>query len=148
MKFTKIFDLSDESPMPQNQQEDYDTPMHDDDQQDIIQHDLEVLHPESKEMMGDWTCAEIKVDEINSNEDDRPDMSPTDSTSSMDSFYKPEADQSEHEQSLSEHVTNAFRRDTKDHAAGNEWAQPQKLFSSYLSYQLFKLIIIRWLSFI
>jgi hypothetical protein len=72
-------------------------------------------------MMSDWTCAEIKVDEISSNdlEDEKNQISPSGSTSSiesMDSFYKPEADQSEHEQLLSEHVVNALRRDMKDYS--------------------------------
>lgn len=102
------------------------TMMTDEDEQNIIQHDLEVLLPESKEIMGDWTCAEIKVDEINSDETEnvtkRHDMSPTSSSSSMesmDSFYKPEADQSEHEQTLSEHAVNGLRRDSKDYATNS-----------------------------
>lgn len=132
MKFTKIFDVTEDSPAVQCQSErennqvlqcdESEIEMTDEDEQNIIQHDLEVLLPESKEIMGDWTCSVIKVDEINSNETDskekRQDLSPTSSSSSiesMDSFYKPEADQSEHEQILVNPAVNA--RDAKDHAA-------------------------------
>lgn len=141
MKFTKIVDVtdvvdSDASSLAQNQaeretnqqqfqDEDDDGLMNDDDdddEQNIIQHDIGVLMPESKEIMSDWTCSEIKVDEITSdaldNEEKRhQDLSPAGSTSSIESmdFYKPEADQSEHEQTLSEHVANALRRETKDY---------------------------------
>lgn len=118
MKFTKIFDVTDsETSMVQSQTERETNQMvqyeesnmttNEEDEQNQLQHDLDVLLPESREIMGDWTCAEIKVDEINSGaleeEDKRQDLSPTGSTSSiesMDSFYKPEADQSEHEQFL------------------------------------------------
>lgn len=132
MKFTKIVDVTDvvssnNSPMPQfhsdtdgNQMfsyEDVDPTHNEDDEQDLIQHDIEVLLPESKEIMADWTCAEIKVDEITSDELDhdhkRAEMSPTGSTSSiesMDSFYKPEADQSE----PFEHGVSA-RREARDY---------------------------------
>lgn len=68
-------------------------------------------------MHGDWLCAEIKVDEIISDDVDK-ELTSTQSSSSiesMDSFYKPEADQSEHEQNLLEHVTNAFRREGRDY---------------------------------
>lgn len=134
MKFTKIFDVTDsDTSMVQSQAErdnnqmlqfdDSDMTMHEEDGQNQLQHDLDVLLPESREIMGDWTCAEIKVDEINSGalekEDRKQDLSPTGSSSSiesMDSFYKPEADQSEHEQLLSDHVQNALRRDAKDYA--------------------------------
>lgn len=133
MKFTKIFDVTDSESSIQSQTEretnqmlqydDSDMMMNEEDEQNQIQHDLDVLLPESREIMGDWTCAEIKVDEINSGaleeEDQRQELSPTGSSSSiesMDSFYKPEADQSEHEQLLSDHVQNALRRDTKDYA--------------------------------
>lgn len=122
MKFTKIFDMNDESSMAQNQtennanQQPEDNEMSVDDQEQNFQHDIEVLLPESMEIMGDWTCAEIKVDEINSyemeNNEKRENLSPTGSScsiESMDSFYKPEADQSEHEQNLSE-----LRRDTRE----------------------------------
>lgn len=120
MKFTNIFDMTGESSTSQNHEaDDTETMLNDDDQQDIIQHDIEVLLPESRDIMSDWTCAEIKIDEINSdpmeNDDMRQDLSPTGSSSSiesMDSFYKPEADQSD--QMLSEHVTNALRRDIRD----------------------------------
>lgn len=99
------------SPMPQNQQENNEhheeSEMTQDEHEQNFQHDIEVLLPESIEIMGDWTCAEIKVNEINSDERDgrRDSLSPAGSSSSiesMDSFYKPEADQSEHDQNLSE----------------------------------------------
>lgn len=129
MKFTNIFDMTGESSTSQNHEaDDTETVLNDDDQQDNIQYDIEVLLPESKEIMSDWTCAEIKIDEINSdpmeNDDMRQDLSPTGSSSSiesMDSFYKPEADQSD--QMLSDHVTNALRRDIRDYttiASDNE----------------------------
>lgn len=128
MKFTKIFDFTDNDSTtgPERdcnlQRDESEGSLNEDDEQSIVQHDLEVILPESKEIMGDWTCAEIKVDEINSdpleNENKRHDLSPTGSSASiesMDSFYKPEADQSEHEQNLSEHVTNALRREARDY---------------------------------
>jgi hypothetical protein len=130
MKFTKIVDMTDtESIISQADQDaiqklEYDDEMllDSDEERNMFQHDVEVLLPESKEIMKDWTCAEIKVDEINSNEMDgdcNP-MSPTGSSSSiesMDSFYKPEADQKEHdEELLSEHVVTALRRDAKEYA--------------------------------
>ena len=127
MKFTKIFDYTDDVNVPERdinqnlQCDESEASMNDEDEQSIVQHDLEVILPESKEIMGDWTCAEIKVDEINSdpleNDDKRADLSPSSSSASiesMDSFYKPEADQSEHEQNLSEHVANALRREARD----------------------------------
>lgn len=122
MKFTKIFDMTDESPMASNQNETdtneqaEDNEMSQDEQEQNFQHDIEVLLPESMEIMGDWTCSEIKVDEINSdaleNDEKRENMSPTGSScsiESMDSFYKPEADQSEHDQNLIE-----LRRDVRE----------------------------------
>lgn len=132
MKFTKIFDVTDnESLLNQSQTEDdvdqmhqyEDSEMlHSDDEQHM-EHDLDVLLPESRDIMADWTCAEIKIDEINSDALEantmRKDLSPTGSSSSiesMDSFYKPEADQNEHEQLMSEHVQTALRRDVKDYA--------------------------------
>jgi hypothetical protein len=130
MKFTKIFDVTDTDSVTSpteieaNKQLQYDDEMLEDDDESVnIQHDLEVLLPESKEMMSDWTCAEIKVDEIKSdeveNDERRNDLSPTGSNSSnesLDSFYKPEADQSDHDQILSDHVVHALRRDAKDYA--------------------------------
>lgn len=129
MKFTKIFDVTDsESTMIQNkleqeanQYEESETLMGEEEEQELIQHDLGVLHPESREIMSEWTCAEIKVDEISSdaceNDESRQELSPTGSSSSiesMDSFYKPEADQKEHEQLLSEHVHSpSTKRDEK-----------------------------------
>lgn len=122
MKFTKIFDMNAESSTEPNEARSSEAPLNDDDEQDIIQHDIEVLLPESKEMMSDWTCAEIKIDEINSdsleNDEKREEMSPNGSSSSMesmDSFYKPEADQNEHDQqSMCEHVTSALRRESRE----------------------------------
>lgn len=111
MKFNKIFDVTDSDSQATSTHDVYHNSemMTDEEEQDLIQHDVEVLLPESKEMMGDWTCSEIKVDEINSDalddDDMRLDLSPAGSSSSiesMDSFYKPEADQSEHEQMLSD----------------------------------------------
>jgi hypothetical protein len=130
MKFTKIVDMTDtESIISQADQDaiqklEYDDEMMLDSEEgrNLFQHDLEVLLPESKEIMKEWTCAEIKVDEINTSDlnSDRNVMSPTGSSSSiesMDSFYKPEADQKEHdEELLSEHVVSALRRDTKEYA--------------------------------
>jgi hypothetical protein len=134
MKFTKIFDVTDdESPPTQSHAEteathtahvdDSEKLVHSDEDQQPIQHDLEVILPESKEIMAEWTCAEIKVDEISSgelkNDLARQDLSPTDSSSSiesMDSFYKPEADQKEREQLLSEYVATDLRWDVKDYA--------------------------------
>lgn len=126
MKFTKILDMTDnESSIAQSEAEDENIQfdesemmMNNEEETEHIQHDLDVLMPESKEMMSDWTCAEIKVDEITSDEK-REEMSPTGSNSSiesMDSFYKPEADQSGTEQTFSEQVANALRRDARDHA--------------------------------
>jgi hypothetical protein len=129
MKFTKIFDVTDsDSPMVQSQTEyeanknaNSENVMNEDDQQDLIQHDLEVLLPESKEMMADWTCAEIKVDEINSDDrerdEQRQDLSPTGSSSSiesMDSFYKPEADQKDHELAP-DNAQSVHRRDAREY---------------------------------
>jgi len=150
MKFAKIIDVTDsDSTMVQSQSErdfnlqlqfddseilsmrhhhnnDSDDDMNDEDidfetEQKQIQHDLALLHPETRQFMGDWKCAEIKVDEITSDalaDDDRSEMSPAGSTSSMDSFYKPEADQtSEHDaQLLSDDVVTALQRDSKDYA--------------------------------
>lgn len=127
MKFTKIVDMTDtESIISQTDQDaiqklEYDDEMMLDpeEERNLFQHDLEVLLPESREIMKDWMCAEIKVDEITSNDLDNV-MSPTGSSSSiesMDSFYKPEADQKEHDEELfSEHVVSALRRDTKEYA--------------------------------
>lgn len=134
MKFTKIFDVTDsDSPLVQSQMErdnnqqlmfdDTDMTMHDDDENDseMIQHELNILYPETREL-SDWKCAEIKVDEIVSNAFDDDDdlngeLSPAGSTSSMDSFYKPEADQtSEHEQLICDDVVSALQRDHRDFA--------------------------------
>lgn len=90
---------------------------------DNLEHDLAIIHPESAELLDDWKCAEIKVDEIVSdpmeNEERRFDLSPADSNTSMesmDSFFKPEADQNgnNNEQILSDNVGVAMRRNNRD----------------------------------
>ena len=90
---------------------------------DNLEHDLAIIHPESVELLDDWKCAEIKVDEIVSdpmeNEERRLDLSPADSNASMesmDSFFKPEADQNGNntEQILSDDVAVAMRRNNRD----------------------------------
>lgn len=99
-----------------NQMLQYDELFNHDDNESLIQQDVALLLPETKEIMSDWTCAEIKIDEINSENvitsDDR-----TSSVESMDSFYKPEADQSEHEQQnlMSENVIDVLNKDTKNY---------------------------------
>lgn len=87
---------------------------------DNLEHDLAIIHPETVELLDDWKCAEIKVDEIVSdpmeNEERRLDLSPVESNASMesmDSFFKPEADQNgnnSNEQILSDDVVMAMRR--------------------------------------
>lgn len=126
MKFTKIVDITDqgdnESSMTQSHSgndvhpymnyDDEDQMLDDEDGQDIIQHDIEVLLPESRELLSDWTCETIKVDEITSDAlEENQELSPTGSSSSIESmdFYKPEADQSE--QIPSEH---ALRRESRN----------------------------------
>jgi hypothetical protein len=93
----------------------------DDDQvMDNLEHDLAIIHPESAELLDDWKCAEIKVDEIVSdpmeNEERRFDLSPADSNTSMDSFFKPEADQNGNntEKFLSDNVEVAMKRSNRD----------------------------------
>lgn len=127
MKFTNIFDVTDDESQADNDNSHmihYDSEsafQGDMDQQSV--HDLEAIISESVEIMPDWRCAAIKVDEINSNEvlteSQREDLSPTGSSTSiesMDSFYKPEADQKEHDQTLSEHVHAALLDNVKDYA--------------------------------
>lgn len=119
MKFTKIFDMTDTESISSQAEhdtnhkleyDDSDMVMGEDGERNMFQHDLDVLLPESKEIMSDWTCAEIKVNEINSDEteeNERQEMSPTVSSSSiesMDSFYKPEADQKEHDATITRDV--------------------------------------------
>lgn len=132
MTFTKILDMTDTESIARqtehdtNQKLEFDDSemlMGEEDERTIFQHDLEVLVPESVKIMSDWKCSGIIVNEINSDEKDeetmRQEMSPTGSSSSiesMDSFYKPEADQSEHEQLLSDQVVTALRRDAKEYA--------------------------------
>lgn len=131
MKFSKILDMTDTESITSQTEHDANQKLEFDDsemlmdeetEKDIFQHDVEVLLPESKEMMGDWTCSGIRVDEINSDELDdesRLETSPSGSSTSiesMDSFYKPEADQKEHDQLLSDNVVAALHRDTKDFA--------------------------------
>lgn len=100
----------------------------DDDNDALLEHDLAIIHPESAQIMDDWKCAEIKVDEISSDpraEEDEPhyDLSPEDSDSSMDSFFKPEADQNI--QLLSDDAIAAMRRQNNDYTTitrvDDEW---------------------------
>jgi hypothetical protein len=102
-----------------NNEDDY--PDHDS-SMDQLEHDLAILHPETADMFEDWKCAEIKVDEIVSDplvEDERRhDLSPVDSNvsiESMDSFFKPEADQNGSEQFISNDVVEAMRRNNRDY---------------------------------
>ncbi|CAH1720001.1 unnamed protein product [Chironomus riparius] len=90
---------------------------------DNLEHELAIIHPESVELLDDWKCAEIKVDEIVSdameNEEKRLDLSSADSNASMesmDSFFKPEADQNGNntEQILSDDIAFAMRRNNRD----------------------------------
>lgn len=136
MKFNRILDVTDsESPLVQthnerdtNQMLQYDESdmnmLLDNDQvqmMDSLEHDLAIIHPESVELLDDWKCAEIKVDEIVSDlqqsENIRLDLSPVDSNASMDSFFKPEADQNSsgsNEQILSDNVVMAMTRNNRD----------------------------------
>lgn len=128
--FTKILDMTDNESIASqtehdaNQKLEFDDSemlMGEEDEETIVQHELKVLVPESKEILKDWRCSGIVVNEISSDdrEDNRQEMSPTGSSSSiesMDSFYKPEADQKEHEQLLSDQVVTALQRDTKEYA--------------------------------
>lgn len=87
-----------------------------DDDDGVLEHDLAIIHPETAEMLDDWKCAEIKVDEILSDpniDEPRYDLSPADSDSSMDSFFKPEADQNI--QLLSDDAILAMRRHNNDY---------------------------------
>jgi hypothetical protein len=124
MKFNKILDVTEsDSPFVQTgcerennqmlQYDDSDLTLHDDydndgyeeeiedddrseqDFQEHLERDLAIIHPESAGMMDDWKCAEIKVDEIVSDQSEQRqyDLSHGDSDSSIDSFFKPEADQ-------------------------------------------------------
>lgn len=107
-------------------QEDYDNDgyegeMEDDDRseqdfQEHLEHDLAIIHPESAGMMDDWKCAEIKVDEIVSDPNEQQqrqyDLSHGDSDSSIDSFFKPEADQNV--QLISDDALAAIRRNNYD----------------------------------
>lgn len=122
MKFNKIFDMTDSdaasmahSETENNQMLQYDEIFHHDDSDNHIHNQL---IPESREMMSDWTCAEIKIDEIKSENLDTMISSGDRSSSveSMDSFYKPEADQSEHEQILSETVMDVLKKDVKNYS--------------------------------
>lgn len=84
------------------------------DLQEHLEHDLAIIHPESAGMMDDWKCAEIKVDEIVSdpNEQRQYDLSHGESDSSIDSFFKPEADQNV--QLISDDALAAIRRNNHD----------------------------------
>lgn len=87
------------------------------DYQEHLEHDLAIIHPESAEILDDWKCAEIKVDEIVSDPHEvelrHHDLSPIDSDSSIDSFFKPEADQNV--QLLSDDALTAMRRNNLDY---------------------------------
>lgn len=133
MKFNKIFDMNDnndaENIMTLNEMDNdfnqmlhYDDSefnlQHDESNEPRIQHDLNLLLPESKGIRPEWQCAEIKVDEINSVNADDAMMSQHDRSSSvesLESFYnKPEADQSEAEQILSANVIDVLKKDSKN----------------------------------
>lgn len=132
MKFNKILDVTESDlPLVQTHHErqtndmlefdesdfasndnDYGNDDDDDDDGGALEHDLAIIHPETAEILDDWKCAEIKVDEILSAEP-RYDLSPADSDSSMDSFFKPEADQNI--QLLSDDAILAMRRHNSDY---------------------------------
>lgn len=138
MKFNKIVDVTEcDAPIVQTHSERFANQMLQFDESDInmmldndddysdqvmdnIEHDLAIIHPESVELLDDWKCAEIKVDEIVSDPMERRlDLSPADSNASMesiDSFFKPEADQNGNhtEQILSDDVGVAMRRNNHD----------------------------------
>lgn len=99
-----------------NSDEDYQYDEHDD-YQEHLEHDLAIIHPESAEILDDWKCAEIKVDEIVSDPNEEElrhhDLSPADSDSSIDTFFKPEADQNV--QLLSDDALRAMRRNNLDY---------------------------------
>lgn len=142
MKFAKIFDMTDDEDEDHEEPDDneandnlqYDDAlmMEDPSEQGVIKHDLEALIPESKDIMSDWKCSMIRVAGINSDEQEKEEeegeekdeatkmeasaIGSSSSMESMDSFYKPEADQSEHEQILSQNVVSALNRDTRDYA--------------------------------
>lgn len=132
MKFTKILDVT-ESDLPlvqthcerqTNDMLEYDESDfasndndYGDDDDGVLEHDMAIIHPETKDILDDWKCAEIKVDEILSDPNiDEPryhDLSAADSDSSMDSFFKPEADQNI--QLLSDDAIQAMRRHNTDY---------------------------------
>lgn len=130
MKFNKILDITEsELPLVQTysereanemlQYDESDLASHNENDygdDDVLEHDLAIIHPETAEMLDDWKCAEIKVDEIVSDpnaDEPRYDLSATDSDSSMDSFFKPEADQNI--QLLSDDAIKAMRRHNNDY---------------------------------
>lgn len=143
MKFNKILDVTEsESPLVQTtsereanqmlQYDESDLAHHEDDSnsedeyndeegeldfQEQLEYDLAMIHPESAEILDDWKCAEIKVDEIvsdpNAVELRHHNLSPADSDSSIDSFFKPEADQNV--QLLSDDALTAMRRNNLDY---------------------------------
>ena len=86
--------------------------------EEALEHDLAIIYPETVELMDDWKCAELKVDEIVSDpnvvEEFRYELSLVGSDSSLDSFFKPEADQNI--QLLSEEAVSAMRHQNNDYA--------------------------------
>lgn len=85
------------------------------DSQEQLEYDLAMIHPESAELLDDWKFAEIKVDEIVSDPNAlrHHNLSSVDSDSSIDSFFKPEADQNV--QLLSDDALTAMRRNNLDY---------------------------------
>lgn len=138
MKFNKIFDMNDidtECTTPTNEMDNdvnqmlqYDDSEfnlhhhhHDDECNDPqMQHNLNLLLPESKGISSEWKFADLKIDEINSANMDSDMLTQNDRSSSvesLESFYnKPEADQSEAEQIMSANVIDVLNKDTKNYA--------------------------------
>lgn len=85
-----------------------------------MQHNLNLLLPESKGISSEWKFADLKIDEINSANMDSDMLTQNDRSSSvesLESFYnKPEADQSEAEQIMSANVIDVLNKDTKNYA--------------------------------
>lgn len=128
MKFNKILDVTESDlPLVQTyceretndmlQYDESDFAFHDndydDDNNDVLEHDLAIIHPESADILDDWKCAEIKVDEIVSDPNESNYDLSLDSDSSMDSFFKPEADQNI--QLLSDDAISAMRRQNNEY---------------------------------
>lgn len=121
----------DESDMNQRLMMDNDDDYYEQEPLESLEHDLAIIHPESKELLEeDWKCAEIKVDEIVSdpmeNAERSHDLSSSSdsngSMESMDWYYKPESEQNGNngnngnEQLLSDDVVIAMRRSNRDYA--------------------------------